>query len=85
MTSLFLERPLIMLAQAFIQACLNMLIEGVDRCAETLRNAKRVNQNSEMDMPWLVSTLFNVYCILAATVEQVRRFYQFLASGKQTC
>ena len=73
-----------MLVQAFIQACLNMLIEGVNRCAETLRNAKRVNQNSDMDIPWLMSILYNVYRILATTIEQVRRFYQFLASGKKT-
>ena len=74
-----------MLAQVFIQACLNMLSDGVDRCAAILHNAKRVNRNSEMDMPWLVSTLFSLYRIMAVSVEQIRRFYQFLSAGILFC
>ena len=71
-----------MLIQSFIQACLNMIMEGLSQGLAIVNNAKRVNDDSNMDLKWLISILFNLYKVLANTIEQIRRFYQFLSAGE---
>ena len=70
-----------MLVQAFVHACLNMLTDGLLQGLAVIRNAKRINHESNMDLKWLISILFDMYRILAITIEQIRRFYQFLSAG----
>ena len=70
-----------MLIQTFIQACLNMVSEGLLQGLAIVRNAKRINYESNMDLKWLISILFDLYRALAMPIEQIRRFYQFLSSG----
>ena len=72
-----------MLARLFITACIEMLQEGIQRCGAILNNASRINTESNMDLPWLVSILYTLYQQLAITVEQLRRFYQFFSTGKR--
>lgn len=71
-----------MLARAFVSICIKMLMTGVRQCEKILINADRINNDSNMDLPWLVSILYSLYQQLALVVEQTRRFYQFLASGE---
>ena len=71
-----------MLVQTFVDACLNMLLAGLLQGIQIVRSAKTVNGRSEMTLPNLVSILFDLYKVIAATIEQIRRFYQFLADGK---
>ena len=70
-----------MSAQHFIDLCLNLMIAGLNTGLAIARNAKRVNEQSGMDMAWLVSTLYEFYHKMATLQGQLRRLYQFLAAG----
>ena len=59
-----------------------MIMEGLSQGLAIVNNAKRVNDDSNMDLKWLISILFNLYKVLANTIEQIRRFYQFLSAGE---
>ena len=70
-----------MSAQHFIHLCLNLVIAGLNACLAVAQNAKRVNERSEMDMAWLVSTLYDSYHKVSVLRSQMQRLYQFLAAG----
>ena len=73
-----------MLVRVFISACVDMLLCGIRQSEKILINAQRINNESNMDMAWLLSILYSLYQQLAACVEQLRRFYQFFSAGKYT-
>ena len=70
-----------MLARVFVSACIDMLVSGIQQGERILNNARRINDDSSMDVAWLVSILYSLYQQMAVTVEQLRRFYQFFLSG----
>ena len=70
-----------MSAQHFINLCLDLMISGLNAGLAVAQHAKRINERSEMDMAWLVSTLYDFYRKISCLQGQMQRLYQFLAAG----